>query len=148
MIITSILRMRPLISPSFSTFFPNLSQPKSSLPLLSFFPLFSLSSVFSLCKFIPPQNPKFFHVKPTTMSIMSSFNSIPDIAPHLHAGENPVVVGPMFAGRTTTLLRRESINSRFGPSLLSFFFLFLVVEISSICLHYIYLFISNVYVMV
>lgn len=119
--ISTISRMKPLISPSISSFSPKFSKPTLS------FPLFSLPYIFNHCNFtLPQKSPNFSQVKPTIM--MSSLNSNPNRALNLHteasqvpSGEIHVIVGPMFAGKTTTLLRRvqsESINGRFGLSIL------------------------------
>lgn len=63
----------------------------------------------------PLQNPNCFHVK----SAMTS-NSMKSLSLHTEASQSPsgeihVIVGPMFAGKTSTLLRRiksESSNGR------------------------------------
>lgn len=103
--------MKTLISPSLSTLSPILSNPRSSfssisLPLLLKFPNFSNT-----------QNFNFVHVKPMYCHNSSSSNGI---SLHTEASKQPsgeihVILGPMFAGKTTTLLHRvrsESLKGR------------------------------------
>ncbi|XP_074339491.1 thymidine kinase-like isoform X2 [Apium graveolens] len=108
---TTISIMKSLISSSFS---PIRSKPKLSFPLKSLPFLLNFSNL----KF--PQNPNFLKVKPITL--MNCVNLRPNKGLFLHTeasqqsdGEIHVIVGPMFAGKTSTLLRRvrdESINGR------------------------------------
>ncbi|KVI01112.1 Pentatricopeptide repeat-containing protein [Cynara cardunculus var. scolymus] len=88
------------------------------IPNLVFNPSKSLSSVSN---FVPIRNPHFIPEVRSLRSPSSSFSyssSSPDENGHCYQteGEIHVIVGPMFAGKTTTLLHRmksESSNGRF-----------------------------------
>lgn len=105
--------MKSLMSSSFS---PILSNPKSS------FSLKSLPFLLNFSYLKNPQNPQILKVKPITL--MNCVDSRPNKGLSLHTeasqksdGEIHVIVGPMFAGKTSTLLRRvrdESVNGRLG----------------------------------
>lgn len=123
----TISTIKTLISPPISAFFPKFTKPTSS------FPLISPPSLFSYCSFTDPlKSPNFYHLNPPILT--SSCNSNPSRACSLCAeaesplqlpsGEIHMIVGPMFAGKTSTLLRRvraESVNGRFGLNPLSLF---------------------------
>ncbi|XVF75204.1 hypothetical protein PTKIN_Ptkin13bG0168900 [Pterospermum kingtungense] len=95
-------------------------------PLSLHFPKTTPFSFFSkkpnLCNHSTLSNPKFLHIKttipsPTTLPIFS----IPTRKLHTETsqssspcGEVHVIVGPMFAGKTTTLLRRIQAESNNG----------------------------------
>ncbi|XP_024983867.1 thymidine kinase a-like [Cynara cardunculus var. scolymus] len=87
------------------------------IPNLVFNPSKSLSSVSN---FVPIRNPHFIPEVRSLRSPSSSFSyssSSPDENGHCYQteGEIHVIVGPMFAGKTTTLLHRmksESSNGR------------------------------------
>lgn len=117
----AISRMKALISQiKFSTF------SSSHLPQAAPLALFS-----STCKFILQnrptllQNPSLLHSKPTISFTPISVLPVQNRGLQMEAasptpsGEIHVIVGPMFAGKTTTLLRRiqsESSNGRYRPS--------------------------------
>ena len=116
----TLSRMKSLLSPSLSTLSPILSNPRSSfspisLPLMLNFPSFSA-----------PLSPSFLHEKPLFCHNSSSSNgfSLNKEGFKGPSGEIHVILGPMFAGKTTTLLRRvraESLDGRLGlKSLLIF----------------------------
>lgn len=100
----TISRMKALITPPFS--FSPMS--KKATPLASnFFSLASKSNLFSNL-----QNPiSYFPLKPSMISLPSNF-PIQTRCVHSKSslssssGEIHVIVGPMFAGKTTTLLHR------------------------------------------
>uniref|UniRef100_A0A5B7CD59 Thymidine kinase n=1 Tax=Davidia involucrata TaxID=16924 RepID=A0A5B7CD59_DAVIN len=111
----SISRMKSLLYPTFSTFAPNISKTTS-------FSMYFQPSQSIRWNSRALQNPNFLHVKPTMFSLNSSLYSDPNGSRCLqtdvsksHSGEIHVIVGPMFAGKTTTLLHRiksESSNGR------------------------------------
>ncbi|CAK9156830.1 unnamed protein product [Ilex paraguariensis] len=117
-----ISRMKSLTNPTLSTFAPNFST--STTPFSLYFLSVSQSTICNF-HFNTFQNPKIFHiVKPIVSSFNSSIPSSPNKAARNlgteasqpASGEIHVIVGPMFAGKTTTLLRRiksESSNGRF-----------------------------------
>ncbi|KAF9664398.1 hypothetical protein SADUNF_Sadunf16G0014500 [Salix dunnii] len=103
MLKTTISRMKSLITPPFS--FSPMS--KKATPLASnFFSLASKPKLFSNL-----HNPiSYFPLKPSMISLPSNF---PILTRRVHSkpslsssGEIHVIVGPMFAGKTTTLLHR------------------------------------------
>ncbi|KAK3036914.1 hypothetical protein RJ639_030879 [Escallonia herrerae] len=109
----AISRMKSFISPTFSHFTPTLTKPTSLF-------LFSQPSTSSFVKVGPSQNGNFIHVQPAMHFPNSSASLNPSGACASRVegseGEIHVIVGPMFAGKTTTLLRRiraESTNGRF-----------------------------------
>lgn len=112
-----MLRMKSLLSPSFSTLSPHLTKTTS-------FSLYFLASKSILCNSQILKNPDCLHIKSTISSMkpLMSSNSIQSRRVQIEAsqsssGEIHVIVGPMFAGKTTTLLRRiqsETSNGRFG----------------------------------
>ncbi|XP_075647406.1 pentatricopeptide repeat-containing protein At4g16470-like [Castanea sativa] len=97
---------------------PTLSAFTSHLPKTAHLGLLSLAS-----KSFPPNPTIFLPLKPTTVSPTYSIHSIQSrgvhteqLTPPSPPGEIHVIVGPMFAGKTTTLLRRiqsESSNGSF-----------------------------------
>ncbi|KAL4596697.1 hypothetical protein ACB092_12G181500 [Castanea dentata] len=97
---------------------PTLSAFTSHLPKTAHLGLLSLAS-----KSFPPNPTIFLPLKPTTVSPTCSIRSIQSrgvhteqLTPPSPPGEIHVIVGPMFAGKTTTLLRRiqsESSNGSF-----------------------------------
>lgn len=112
----TISRMRSLLTPTFSSF-------SSHLPEVTPLALFSFASKSLSCSPTTFRNPCFVPLKSAIFSSKSSFLSIQnrgvhtEVAPPSSAGEIHVIVGPMFAGKTTALLRRiqsESSNGRFG----------------------------------
>ncbi|KAE8686664.1 Thymidine kinase [Hibiscus syriacus] len=103
----TISGMKSLISPPFS-------------PLSLHFPKTKPFAFFSLpSKKLNLSNPRFLHINP---SMLSPTSSTPSQQSHPETtqssspcGEVHVIVGPMFAGKTTALLRRiqaESSNGR------------------------------------
>ncbi|KAK9268223.1 hypothetical protein L1049_010666 [Liquidambar formosana] len=110
-----ISRMKSVISPPFTTLTSHLSKTRH-------FPLYFQASKSILCDFPALQIPNFINLKPRTYSLKSSISStsIQNRSSRAEAseslsGEIHVIVGPMFAGKTTTLLRRiqaESSNGR------------------------------------
>ncbi|KAF8414220.1 hypothetical protein HHK36_002220 [Tetracentron sinense] len=110
-----VLKMKSLFSPILSTFPSHLSK------TTPFSTSFQLSQTL-LCKSPSLQNPNFLPMKPVMASLNSSTSSTSVEGPgslieasRLSSGEIHVIVGPMFAGKTTALLRRinsESINGR------------------------------------
>ncbi|XVE87659.1 hypothetical protein DITRI_Ditri19aG0005800 [Diplodiscus trichospermus] len=119
--LTTISRMKSLIVPTFSPI--SLHFPKSTP--FAFFYLASKNP--NLCNFSTLPNPKFFRVKPMMPSPTAPFFSISSRKLHIDTslspsscGEIHVIIGPMFAGKTTTLLRRiqsESNNGSFQAKL-------------------------------
>ncbi|KAH7545339.1 hypothetical protein FEM48_Zijuj01G0083000 [Ziziphus jujuba var. spinosa] len=126
MLSISISRMKTLISPIKLTTFSS----SPHLPQKAPFVLFSLA-----CKSIlqnPPSlfpKPSLFHIKPTIYFTTPTSVVCPvqkrglqtesESAPSSRAsssGEIHVIVGPMFAGKTTTLLRRIQSESTSGRS--------------------------------
>ncbi|KAK3001764.1 hypothetical protein RJ639_021529 [Escallonia herrerae] len=108
----AISRMKSLISPTFSHFTPTLTKPTAT----SMF-LFPQPSTSSFGKVRPSQNGNFIHVQPAMHNSSASLNPSGACASPVEGseGEIHVIVGPMFAGKTTTLLRRiraESTNGR------------------------------------
>ncbi|KAK2967511.1 hypothetical protein RJ640_010152 [Escallonia rubra] len=108
----AISRMKSLISPTFSHFTLTLTKPTSLF-------LFPQPSTSSFGKVRPSQNGNFIHVQPAMHFPNSSASLNPSGAcaspVEGSEGEIHVIVGPMFAGKTTTLLRRiraESTNGR------------------------------------
>ncbi|KAK6269131.1 hypothetical protein QUC31_013291 [Theobroma cacao] len=119
--LSTISRMKSMIFPTFSP--PSLHFPKT-IP----FAFFSLASKEPNLRNLPTlQNPKFLHLKPTMPSPGTPIFSTPSRNLHTETsqssspcGEVHVIVGPMFAGKTTTLLRRiqsESSNGSFQAKL-------------------------------
>ncbi|XP_062161158.1 pentatricopeptide repeat-containing protein At4g16470 isoform X2 [Alnus glutinosa] len=111
----TISRMKSLLTPTFLSF-------SSHLPEATPLALFSFASKSLPCNPTTFQNPCFVPLKPIIFSPKSSFLSIQnrgvhmEVAPRSSAGEIHVIVGPMFAGKTTALLRRiqsESSNGSF-----------------------------------
>ncbi|KAL6567548.1 hypothetical protein OROGR_001216 [Orobanche gracilis] len=111
-------RMKPLLSLSSSL--------SNTTATATFSPYFILSHPSILCrtttKFKPIKNPIFLH----TASVINSLANYSKVSNYSHSrglcsesvasGEIHVIVGPMFAGKTTTLLKRmktERINGRF-----------------------------------
>lgn len=131
----SILRMNSLISPSVSSFSPHLSKP--SFPL-AFISLASYQPIF--CKSL--RNPDFYHSNPNPCPSKPSTRSPHARTVHvngsrLSSGEIHVIVGPMFAGKTSSLLRRielESNNGRCVNPLISYLIL-MQFEFSSYIVH-------------
>lgn len=118
-----ISRMKSLFAPTFSHLFP--SKPSNSSPFpLHYPPSFRLNPNFLSP---PPHLPlSSSSSSSSSMSSSNSFNtgfrcygSSSAQAPASASGEIHVIVGPMFAGKTTTLLRRVQSESRNGR-----FFLF------------------------
>lgn len=134
--------MKALISPTkLSTF----SSPH--LPQAAPLKLFS-SACYSIMQNRPTrlQNPSLLHSEPTISCTPSSALSVRnrglqmEAASQTPSGEIHVIVGPMFAGKTTTLLRRiqsESSNGRYWPSsafvTLPKFWVFKVRKFSALC---------------
>lgn len=120
----TISRMKSLITPPFS--FSPMS--KKATPLASnFFSLASKPNLFSNL-----HSPiSYFPLKPSMISLPSKFptqtrcvHSKPSLS---SSGEIHVIVGPMFAGKTTTLLHRvqaEINDGRFKFLLFGLFFVF------------------------
>ncbi|KAM7506351.1 hypothetical protein LguiB_005255 [Lonicera macranthoides] len=128
----TIARMKSLIYPTFTTLAPTISKKTTA------FSLFSLPSCRQsiISNFNPPHNLLYFssHVVLHPTPILSSFNSFsvsstpPNQAPNFvteeadqssPSGDIHVIVGPMFAGKTTTLLRRitaQSSNGRYSQA--------------------------------
>ncbi|XP_002266298.3 thymidine kinase a isoform X2 [Vitis vinifera] len=110
-----MLRMKSLLSPSFSTLSPHITK---TTP----FSLYFLASKSIHCNSQVLKNPDCLHIKSTISSMkpLMSSNSIQSRRVQIEAsqsssGEIHVIVGPMFAGKTTTLLRRiqfETSNGR------------------------------------
>ncbi|GLT50778.1 hypothetical protein SLA2020_242400 [Shorea laevis] len=109
----AILRMKSLIFPAVSPFSLYLSK-------TAFF--CSASKISKLCNPWALQNPKFLHLNPRFPSLMTPIYSISNRNMQTEAsqftsppsGEIHVIVGPMFAGKTTTLLRRIQAESKSG----------------------------------
>ena len=124
--LTTISRMKSLIFPTFSPF--SLHFPKTTP-----FAFFSLASKKpNLCNLSTLSNPKFLHIKPTMLSPPPPIFSVPSRKLHTETsqscspcGEVHVIVGPMFAGKTTTLLRRIQAESNNGRFVLFFALLFM-----------------------
>ncbi|XP_043725133.1 thymidine kinase a-like [Telopea speciosissima] len=102
------------LSPSLSSIPCHLT--KTSLSSLSFQILQTLSSK-------PPslRNPNFFRLKPFSSFNSSISASVEDTGsrtekPRISYGEIHVIVSPMFAGKTTALLRRIKTESNNGRS--------------------------------
>ncbi|KAG2688567.1 hypothetical protein I3843_09G102800 [Carya illinoinensis] len=102
--------MKSFLTPTFSAF------PKPT-PLA----LFSFASKSHPCNSTTFRHPSFLPLKPAIFSPKSSFLSMQnrgmhvELAPPSSTGEIHVIVGPMFSGKTTSLLRRiqsESSNGR------------------------------------
>jgi thymidine kinase len=135
----TISRMKALITPPFS--FSPMS--KKATPLASsFFSLASKSNLFSNL-----QNPiSYFPLKPSMISLPSNF-PIQTRCVHSKSslssssGEIHVIVGPMFAGKTTTLLHRVQAEINDGRFKFLFFGLFCVFMIWFLCLNLILLFV-------
>ncbi|XP_028068206.1 pentatricopeptide repeat-containing protein At4g16470-like isoform X1 [Camellia sinensis] len=112
----SLSRMKSLVSPTLSTLAPKTRR----------FSLYSQPSRYLLCNPKPLQKPNFFHVKTTMLPHNSPMISIQSHCLNTEASQSPsgeihVIVGPMFAGKTTTLLRRiksESSNGSFQANVL------------------------------
>ncbi|KAK3433544.1 hypothetical protein EUGRSUZ_D01432 [Eucalyptus grandis] len=107
---SSLLRMKTLISPTFAAFSPRLSRPTFSLPLSS-----SNSSIFALKN----SNFRSLRLKPCSgKPAIRCLHGSPQMgAPRSpSSGEVHVIVGPMFAGKTTSLLRRIELESSSGRS--------------------------------
>ncbi|GMJ14128.1 thymidine kinase 1b [Hibiscus trionum] len=105
----TISSMKSLISPPFSPLFLHFPNTKR-------FAFLSLPS-----KKLNPSNPKFLHINPSMPSPTLPITSIPSRQSHTDTtqssspcGEIHVIVGPMFAGKTTTLLRRIQAESNNG----------------------------------
>ncbi|XP_030533359.2 thymidine kinase a-like [Rhodamnia argentea] len=110
---SSVLRMKTLVSPTFAAFSPYLCRPTVSLPHSSFSS--SKSSIFAL------QNLNFRSLGPKSCSdkppVRCLHQSSQMGAPRSSSsGEIHVIVGPMFAGKTTSLLRRVELESSSGRS--------------------------------
>ncbi|KAB2079364.1 hypothetical protein ES319_A06G227500v1 [Gossypium barbadense] len=109
MLPTSISSMKSLIFPPFS-------------PLSLHFPKTKPFAFFSLPSKTPNVSyPKFLHVNPSMPSPRPPIFSIPIRQSHIETpqssslcGEVHVIVGPMFAGKTTTLLHRIQAESNNG----------------------------------
>ncbi|GLT80197.1 hypothetical protein SLA2020_516500 [Shorea laevis] len=110
----AISRMKSLISPTVSPL--SLCLPKTA-PFALFYSASKLRNPW------PLQPPKFLHVKPRIPSPMPPIHSISKRNTQTEAsqstsppsGQIHVIVGPMFSGKTTTLLHRiqsESITGR------------------------------------
>lgn len=108
--------MKSFLTPTFSAF------PKPT-PLA----LFSFASKSHPCNSTTFRHPSFLPLKPAIFSPKSSFLSMQnrgmhvELAPPSSTGEIHVIVGPMFSGKTTSLLRRiqsESSNGRFWTFLI------------------------------
>ncbi|GMI72260.1 thymidine kinase 1b [Hibiscus trionum] len=105
----TISSMKSLISPPFSPISHHFLKTKP-------FAFFSLPSKrFNL------SNPKFLHTNPSMPSPTPPIFSIPSRQSHTETtqssspcGEVHVIVGPMFAGKTTSLLRRIQAESNSG----------------------------------
>ncbi|KAK9993268.1 hypothetical protein SO802_022971, partial [Lithocarpus litseifolius] len=101
--------MKSFLTPTFSAF-------TSHLPKTAHLGLLSLAS-----KSFPCNPTIFLPLKPTTSSPTCSIRSIQSrgvhteqLTPPSPPGEIHVIVGPMFAGKTTTLLRRIQSESSIG----------------------------------
>ncbi|KAI6704148.1 hypothetical protein NL676_013284 [Syzygium grande] len=105
--------MKTLISPTFAAFSPRLSRPTFSLPVSSFSS--SKASILAL------KNSNFRGLRPKPCPdnppIRCLHRSSQMGAPRSpSSGEIHVIVGPMFAGKTTGLLRRIELESSSGRS--------------------------------
>ncbi|XP_022716235.1 pentatricopeptide repeat-containing protein At4g16470-like [Durio zibethinus] len=111
-----------------SLIFPTCSPLSFHLRKATPFAFFSLPSKNpNLCQLSTLSNPKFLHIKPAMPSPTPPIFSIPNRKLHTETsqssspcGEIHVIVGPMFAGKTTSLLRRiqaESSNGSFQAKL-------------------------------
>ncbi|XP_022142380.1 thymidine kinase a-like [Momordica charantia] len=118
MSMSTISRMKPFVSSSssFSTLFPGI-------PITTPPPFFSLLSKPTHCRPIFSQPVNFFTFKTPTISlpingVFSTQNRTGPIGASSSppSGEVHVIVGPMFAGKTTTLLRRIQSESSDGRS--------------------------------
>ncbi|XP_047333364.1 pentatricopeptide repeat-containing protein At4g16470-like isoform X1 [Impatiens glandulifera] len=107
----SVSRMKSLISP---TFFSIISNPSKTGPFtLYFHPIRHVSSISK-----PRLNLHLLLVKPTMSNLDSDKLQTRTLSTEAtpSSGEIHVIVGPMFAGKTTTLLRRikaETSNGSF-----------------------------------
>lgn len=125
----TIARMKSLIYPTFTTLAPTISKKTTTFSLFSLPPC--RQSILS--NFTPPHNLLYFSshlvLQPTpTSTLSSSFNSssvssnqapifVTEEAYHHQSspsGDIHVILGPMFAGKTTTLLRRITAQSSNG----------------------------------
>ncbi|PSS10423.1 Thymidine kinase [Actinidia chinensis var. chinensis] len=104
----SLVRMKSILSPTLSF---ALNLPKATPLSLS-----TLPSRYCLCNPKPMQKPNFFHLKSTMPSNTIETRSLHTEASQSPPGEIHVIVGPMFAGKTTTLLRRIKSESSHGRS--------------------------------
>ncbi|GAB4830748.1 Thymidine kinase b [Ancistrocladus abbreviatus] len=119
----TISRMKSLMSPTFSLLSPSLSKIK---PFPHYFDTFSSPVSNSLSRF---PNPNFLSLVPS-MSYSNSLASFTDAircysssrnegsqpSSSSSSGQIHVIVGPMFAGKTTTLLRRIQLERNNGRS--------------------------------
>lgn len=101
-----------------SIFTPSLQNHKP-LKFNSFPPIFQNPSLNSHEIFSPRQHycksSNFFSLNPQFHSLFSSFMSLSSMDRRCKpAGEIHVIVGPMFAGKTTALLRRIKSESNSG----------------------------------
>ncbi|XP_059624806.1 thymidine kinase a-like [Cornus florida] len=113
----SISRMKSLLSPTLSTYAPKFSK----TPPLS--PYFQNAAQSIRWNFRASKTLNFLHIKPVMSSLNSSASSNPTggrtlqtEASQSRSGEIHVIVGPMFAGKTTTLLRRVKSECTAGRS--------------------------------
>lgn len=110
----TIARMKSLIAPAFSILSPpNLARPSNS----SCFPLYFASLLRNNPNLICPIRPSSSFSRMSSDSIRcyaSSLQHPPSAS--THSGEIHVIVGPMFAGKTTSLLRRIQLESHNGRS--------------------------------
>ncbi|XP_021902380.1 thymidine kinase b-like isoform X2 [Carica papaya] len=111
---SAISRMKSLMVPSFSPSSVRIQKART-------FGVFCLGSRSILCNSNVSQNSSFFHTKPmislskTRASAVSSRMLQTEGSRSSSSGEIHVIIGPMFAGKTTSLLRRiqsESSNGR------------------------------------
>ncbi|KAF7840537.1 thymidine kinase a-like [Senna tora] len=110
----SISKMKSILSPKFSAFSPHLPKPKTTcLP----------SSTRPSSESIVPNNLSCFytHIRlkstpllPNTLACSAQNRSLQMGASRPPSGEIHVIVGPMFAGKTTSLLRRMQLESSNG----------------------------------
>ncbi|KAK6932841.1 Thymidine kinase [Dillenia turbinata] len=109
----AISRMKSLVSPTLSPFSSRLH----ITPSFTLFPQrFSISHSLQI--------PKFLHLRPRPYSLKPSNSVVPsqgcgfqsEGGSQLSSGEIHVIVGPMFAGKTTTLLHRIQSERSKGRS--------------------------------
>ncbi|KAI4298788.1 hypothetical protein L6164_032306 [Bauhinia variegata] len=111
----AISRMKTVLNPKFSPLFPHLPKTKAA-----YFAHLSRTSEPTICN-NPIRNANHIHRKSTSLLSSSFFCSTQKRNLQMEAsrppsGEIHVIVGPMFAGKTSTLLRRIQLESGSGRS--------------------------------